>query len=84
MYNAYTGMNKSLRHKGYYTQNIKCLRIRAKPKHERKKGDRIMLKLSVDLQVSWSPRGPLTSTALSLPTLGGVLNASPRNKKKKP
>lgn len=34
---AYTGMNKSLRHKGYYTQNIKCLRIRAKLKSWKKR-----------------------------------------------
>lgn len=41
---AYTGMNKSSRHKGYYTQNIKCLRIRAKH-NMKKEGDRVMSKL---------------------------------------
>lgn len=37
-------MNKSSRHKGYYTQNIKCLRIRAKH-NMKKEGDRVMSKL---------------------------------------
>lgn len=73
---AYTGMDKSLRHKGYHTQNIKCFKNQSETKRENKRWSRHVWAAPSIWKSAGIPEDHSMSTALSIPTLWGVLNAS--------